>query len=171
MGGITHQRYHVYICIILYTSISISFQSSGLTWRKWWSRSLPAHIGLELVLYLVLYYIIHAIYWLVLEDSDRYPIFYIKIFFLWDNFRRDFDKVIDYFDKNLSSMGKEMTFLLGFYVSNIVKRWWDQYRTLPWPDTLVAISHALVDFNTDKSMDFCQTILRYCMLSYILCIR
>ena len=68
-------------------------------------------------------------------------------------------------------MGKEMTFLLGFYVSNIVKRWWDQYKQLPWPDTLVAISHALVDFKTEKSMDFCQTILRYCMLSYILCIR
>jgi len=130
-------------------------KSSGLTWRKWWSRSLPAHIGLELFLYLVLYYIIHAIYWLVLEDDDR----------------KEFDRVIYYFDKNLSSMGKEMTFLLGFYVSNIVKRWWDQYKTLPWPDTLVAISHALVDFKADNSMDFCQTVLRYCMLSYILCIR
>ena len=85
--------------------------------------------------------------------------------------RKEFDRVIYYFDKNLSSMGKEMTFLLGFYVSNIVKRWWDQYKTLPWPDTFVAISHALVDFKADNSMDFCQTVLRYCMLSYILCIR
>ena len=42
-------------------------QSDGLNWRKkwrkWWVRSLPAHIGLELVSYLVLYYIIHGIYW------------------------------------------------------------------------------------------------------------
>ncbi len=29
-----------------------------------------------------------------------------------------------------------MTFGLGFYVSLIVKRWWDQYRLLPWPDSL-----------------------------------
>ena len=86
-------------------------------------------------------------------------------------YRYKFDKVIDYFDKNLSGVGKEMTFLLGFYVSNIVKRWWDQYQKLPWPDTLVSLSHALVDFKTENSMKFCQTILRYCMLSYILCIR
>ena len=86
-------------------------------------------------------------------------------------YRETIDKLIHYFRKNLSGMGKEMTFLLGFYVSNIVKRWWDTYKTLPWPDSLVAISHALVDFKNERSMEFCQTILRYCMLSYILCIR
>jgi len=129
-------------------------KSSGLTWRKWWGRSLLAHIGLELILYLVLYYIIKAGR-LALDNEDRETI----------------DKLIDYFRKNLAPMGKEMTFLLGFYVSNIVKRWWDTYKTLPWPDSLVAISHALVDFKSERSMEFCQTILRYCMLSYILCIR
>lgn len=129
-------------------------KSSGLTWRKWWGRSLLAHIGLELFLYLVLYYIIKAGR-LALEDEDRATI----------------DNLIHYFRKNLSTMGKEMTFLLGFYVSNIVKRWWDTYKSLPWPDSLVAISHALVDFKNERSMEFCQTILRYCMLSYILCIR
>ena len=66
-------------------------------------------------------------------------------------------------------MAKEMTFLLGFYVSNVVKRWWEQYKSLPWPDTLVAISHALVDFNHEEGMKFSQTIMRYSMLSYILC--
>ena len=80
-------------------------------------------------------------------------------------------KVVKYFDTHLTSYSREMTFLLGFYVSNIVKRWWDRYQQLPWPDTLVAISHALVDFRQEKSMEWCQTILRYCMLSYILCIR
>ena len=74
-----------------------------------------------------------------------------------------------YFDKNLSPMAKEMTFLLGFYVSNVAQRWWEQYKSLPWPDTLVAVNHALVDFNHEEGMRFCQTIMRYCMLSYILC--
>ena len=117
---------------------------------------LPAHIGLELVLYLALYYVIHGLYWLVEWEQDQ---------------KLQFDRIINYFEKNLNGMAKEMTFLLGFYVSNIVKRWWDQYKSLPWPDTLVAISHALVDFKTEKSLEFCQTVLRYCMLSYILCIR
>ena len=146
-------------------------KSSGLTWRKWWGRSLLAHIGLELFLYLVLYYIIKAGR-LALEDEDRYSIM-SKLNISISNmfYRATIDNLIHYFRKNLSTMGKEMTFLLGFYVSNIVKRWWDTYKSLPWPDSLVAISHALVDFKNERSMEFCQTILRYCMLSYILCIR
>ena len=56
-------------------------------------------------------------------------------------------------------------------MSNVVKRWWDQYKSLPMPDVLITISHALVDFNNSAGLDFCQTIMRYCMLSYILCVR
>ena len=29
-----------------------------------------------------------------------------------------------------------ITFLTGFYVSQVVNRWWDQFMSLPWPDTL-----------------------------------
>ena len=32
--------------------------------------------------------------------------------------------------------GLPITFLLGFYVSLVVKRWWEQYSKLPWPDTI-----------------------------------
>ena len=31
------------------------------------------------------------------------------------------------------STGVPITFLLGFYVSLVVKRWWEQYCKLPWP--------------------------------------
>ena len=27
-----------------------------------------------------------------------------------------------------------ITFLTGFYVSQVVVRWWDQFMSLPWPD-------------------------------------
>ena len=29
-----------------------------------------------------------------------------------------------------------ITFLTGFYVSQVVNRWWDQFMSLPWPDRL-----------------------------------
>ena len=29
-----------------------------------------------------------------------------------------------------------ITFLTGFYVSQVVNRWWDQFMSLPWPDQL-----------------------------------
>ena len=35
-----------------------------------------------------------------------------------------------------SVAGLPITFLLGFYVSLVVKRWWEQYSKLPWPDTI-----------------------------------
>ena len=29
-----------------------------------------------------------------------------------------------------------LTFLIGFYVSEVVRRYWDQYTSLPYPDRL-----------------------------------
>ena len=29
-----------------------------------------------------------------------------------------------------------ITFLIGFYVTQVVNRWWDQFMSLPWPDCL-----------------------------------
>ena len=29
-----------------------------------------------------------------------------------------------------------VTFLTGFYVSQVVSRWWDQFMSLPWPDKI-----------------------------------
>lgn len=32
-----------------------------------------------------------------------------------------------------------VTFVLGFYVSLVVTRWWGQFQTLPWPDNLAIL--------------------------------
>lgn len=48
--------------------------------------------------------------------------------------RRVFEKVRQYFGAQSESI--PMSFVLGFYVSLVVKRWWEQYKLLPWPDTL-----------------------------------
>lgn len=130
-------------------------KSAGLTLRKWWGRSLLAHIGLELILYLGLYFIIHIIYREGLEGEAK----------------EEFEDLVRYFDKNVNPLSKDLTFLLGFYVSQIVRRWWDQYKLLPWPDSIVLLSHGLVDYSQEGSVKFFQTIMRYTMLSYVLCLR
>lgn len=91
--------------------------------------------------------------------------------FMSEQAKGNFESVVQYFDTNLGSIQKDLTFLLGFYVSNIVRRWWTQYQLLPWPDTIVLLSHGLVNFQAEKSVEFCRTVMRYGMLSYILCIR
>jgi hypothetical protein len=54
-------------------------------------------------------------------------------FLLLQNFSV-FEKVRTYFGAQSESI--PMSFVLGFYVSLVVKRWWEQYKLLPWPDTL-----------------------------------
>jgi hypothetical protein len=40
-----------------------------------------------------------------------------------------------------------ISFLTGFYVTQVVSRWWDQFMTLPWPDK---IAFKLVSFIPGK---------------------
>jgi hypothetical protein len=37
-----------------------------------------------------------------------------------------------------------VTFVLGFYVSLVVQRWWDQFTRIPWPDGLAMLIMASV---------------------------
>jgi len=73
------------------------------------------------------------------------------------------------------STGVPITFLLGFYVSLVVKRWWEQYCKLPWPDTIAIYLKGLVIGTLGQKRVIARvvrrTVMRYCLLSYILCIR
>ena len=98
------------------------------------------------------------------------------------------DKLILWMRHNSASL--PLTFLLGFYVSLVVKRWWEQYVKLPWPDDVATYLKIAVDEeprkeNTDKqegdknkkimltvsNKDIRLTVMRYLMVSYILCLR
>lgn len=58
---------------------------------------------------------------------------------------RIFEKLRQYFGAQSESI--PMSFVLGFYVSLIVKRWWEQYKLLPWPDTLALFISAAIPEN------------------------
>lgn len=45
-----------------------------------------------------------------------------------------------------------MSFVLGFYVSLVVKRWWEQYKLLPWPDNLALFISAAIPGNVSIEM-------------------
>merc|ERR550519_1152042 len=58
-----------------------------------------------------------------------------------------------------------LTFILGLYIGIIVKRWWDQYATLPWPDELALHLQACVIDRSDseeKGRLVRRSIIRYC---------
>ena len=73
-----------------------------------------------------------------------------------------------------------LTFLLGFYVSLVVKRWWEQYVKLPWPDEVATLLKAGITKEKEEEKEedkegenqrIRRTVVRYLMLSYVLCLR
>ena len=72
--------------------------------------------------------------------------------------RQQFADVVTYFKENLTPLARDLAFLLGFYVKVltdaktiflatgqvVVGRWWGQFRTLPWPDSMALQLNGLV---------------------------
>ena len=79
---------------------------------------------------------------------------------------------------NSSDILRLVTFLLGFYVSNITKRFWDQVHSLPSVDAICLYMNGLVwsagkndlaknnPENIQKELRFKRVIARYCLLSW-----
>ena len=53
-----------------------------------------------------------------------------------------------------------MTFVLGFYVTLIVGRWWDQYKMLPWPDSLAIFVVGLLRGDEERPRLMRRNIMR-----------
>jgi len=127
-----------------------------------WRSSLWKLVWRQLLLYTILYVAISMVYRFALTTEQA--VYFEKII-LW--IRKDSAQVT-------------LTFLLGFYVSLVVKRWWEQYVTLPWPDEVatylkvaIAKKKETIDDETgeNENLKIRRTIVRYCLLSYVLCLR
>lgn len=64
-----------------------------------------------------------------------------------------------------------MSFVLGFYVTLVVNRWWTQFRLLPWPDTIALfISAAIpgnVSFNGIFFNDYFMLMMCFCRMRLV----
>ena len=63
------------------------------------------------------------------------------------------------------------SFLLGFYVTIMVNRWWKQFQLLPWPDRALSAVCFGVNGKDKKSAFIRCTIARYLNVSLILAFR
>ena len=70
----------------------------------------------------------------------------------------------------MKDMSKIITFLVGFYVSTIVKRWWEQVRHLPLPvvATNIQLANIIEDtkLNADEALNLKKRIMRYFHLRF-----
>ncbi|XP_073835979.1 bestrophin 2 isoform X4 [Musca autumnalis] len=134
--------------------------SFGCFWKiLWkWRGSVYKLIWRELIAYLCLYYTINFLYRFVFTEYQQ------KIF----------HKIRTYFGQQGESI--PMSFVLGFYVSLVVKRWWEQYRLLPWPDTLAlfisaAIPNSNGGVNNETGRLMRRNIMRYMVLAYVITLQ
>ncbi len=64
-----------------------------------------------------------------------------------------------------------VAFVLGFYVNTIVKRWWEQFLTIPWPDKLTLLINAYAHGTSERARMQRRTFVRYINLAFCLTTR
>lgn len=140
---------------VTYSSEVANGSSFGCFWRILckWRGSVYKLIWRELVAYLLIYFTINIVYRYALNDEQK----------------RVFEKIRQYFGTHSESI--PMSFVLGFYVTLVVGRWWQQYKLLPWPDTLALFVSAAIPGADEKGRLMRRNIVRFAILSYVITLQ
>ncbi|XP_032076405.1 bestrophin-3 isoform X2 [Thamnophis elegans] len=90
-------------------------------------------------------------------------------FFLSGSQKRYFEKLSLYCDKYAEQI--PVTFVLGFYVTLVVNRWWNQFVNLPWPDRIMFLISSTVQGRDEYGRLLRRTLMRYVNLTSLLIFR
>ncbi|XP_054481019.1 bestrophin-3-like [Anoplopoma fimbria] len=118
-----------------------------------WRGSIYKLLYREFIVFVVLYTLLSLVYRLVLYDKQK----------------RLFEKLSIYCDKYAEQI--PVTFVLGFYVTLVVNRWWNQFVNLPWPDRLMFLISSCVQGKDEYGRLLRRTLVRYVNLTSLLIFR
>jgi len=135
---------------ITYTGTVANSFGFGNFWKLLfrWRGSVYRLVWPEMIAYCIIYAIMSLIYRLVLETEQRAV----------------FERVAlecDYYSQLIP-----VSFVLGFYVTLVVSRWWEQYNQTPWPDSLCILLSTSIEGHDMRSCMMRRTIARYVNLSF-----
>ncbi|XP_026878100.2 bestrophin-2 [Electrophorus electricus] len=94
---------------------------------------------------------------------------FLSRFCLLEEQKRYFERLSIYCNHYASLI--PMSFVLGFYVTLIVTRWWDQYTSIPLPDTIMCTLSGGLQGADERGRLLRRTLMRYASLSAILILR
>ena len=104
----------------------------------------------ELLAYLGAYYAVNIVYRSVDQDYNGQDGILTRL--------------VTYFKSNGERMARDLTFLLGFYVTTVAKRWWSQL-TLPAPDNLALFLSGVVlqdpAQDLERNLQLKRTVMRF----------
>ncbi|XP_054938035.1 bestrophin-2a [Physeter macrocephalus] len=118
-----------------------------------WRGSIYKLLWRELLCFLGLYMALSAAYRFVLTEEQK----------------RYFEKLVLYCDQYASLI--PVSFVLGFYVTLVVHRWWNQYLCMPLPDSLMCVVVGTVHGRDERGRLYRRTLMRYAGLSAVLILR
>ncbi|XP_059402471.1 bestrophin-2-like [Carassius carassius] len=118
-----------------------------------WRGSIYKLLYRELLIFIVMYATISITYRCVLTAEQR----------------RMFEKLSVYCDQYAQLI--PLSFVLGFYVTLVVSRWWGQYESIPWTDRLSALVSGHVRGADEGARLIRRSLMRYANLSGILIYR
>ncbi|XP_058047497.1 bestrophin-3 isoform X1 [Ahaetulla prasina] len=115
-----------------------------------------------------------SIYKLLYREFILFACLYTAIsilyrFFLSESQKRYFEKLSLYCDKYAEQI--PVTFVLGFYVTLVVNRWWNQFVNLPWPDRIMFLISSTVQGRDEYGRLLRRTLMRYVNLTSLLIFR
>ncbi|XP_017529217.2 bestrophin-3 isoform X1 [Manis javanica] len=118
-----------------------------------WRGSIYKLLYREFIVFAVLYTAISLVYRLLLTGAQK----------------RYFEKLSIYCDRYAEQI--PVTFVLGFYVTLVVNRWWNQFVNLPWPDRLMFLISSSVHGRDEHGRLLRRTLMRYVNLTSLLIFR
>ncbi|XP_053100018.1 bestrophin-4 [Hemicordylus capensis] len=118
-----------------------------------WKGSIYKLLYKELFVFILLYATLSVVYRYLLNAGQK----------------RLFAKVAQYCNRSTDLI--PLSFVLGFYVTLIVNRWWAQYTSIPLPDQLMCVISSNVHGRDDKGRILRRTLIRYANLSSVLILR
>ncbi|XP_064423110.1 bestrophin-4 [Latimeria chalumnae] len=118
-----------------------------------WRGSIYKLLYQEFFIFMILYFSLSATYRFLLNESQR----------------RLFEKLSIYCNNYAELI--PLSFVLGFYVTLIVSRWWNQYESVPWPDRLMCLISSNVHGADEYGRILRRTLIRYANLSVVLIFR
>nr|CAD7453059.1 unnamed protein product [Timema tahoe] len=140
---------------VTYTAEVATCTGLGCFWKLLfrWRGSIYKLLWPNLLVYTAVYFTLSVVYRVLLNEEHRLL----------------FEKIA----LHCQAYGEliPISFVLGFYVSIVIKRWWDQYICMPWPDNMAMFVSTLVHGQDDRGRLMRRTIIRYVNLCFVITLR
>ncbi|XP_068083497.1 bestrophin-2 [Anabrus simplex] len=111
-----------------------------------WKGSIYKLVWPDLMAFLFIYYCLNITYRCFLNPEQK------KVFEMVTQYCETFNDLIP------------LSFVLGFYVSVVMTRWWNQYVSIPWPDPIAVFVSSNIHGQDERGRVMRRTIMRYVCL-------